>query len=134
MNFHRSQLARMLVICLLIVVSNGAPALQAQTHVVTPADLHKELVTATQTRQENLEKATQLFSSDVAQKALESAHMDPARVKAAIGTLSDAELAQLASRADRLEKDFSAGQLSNRELLWILVAIAVVILIIVAVD
>jgi hypothetical protein len=102
--------------------------------VVTPADLHKELVNATQLRKKNVEKVTQLFSSDEAVKALKSAQIDPAQVKAAVSTLSDSELAQLASRADQIQNDFAAGQFSQRELLIILVIIAVVILIIVAVD
>ena len=132
MNFSQWQFARVLTISLLIALLIGSPV-QAQ-HVVSPADLQKEMVTATQTRQSNLEKATKLFSSETAEKGLRSARMDPVRVKAAIATLSDAELAQLASRADRVENDFSAGQLSNRDLLLIIIGIAVVILIIVAVD
>jgi hypothetical protein len=134
MDSRRWQLPQMLTVYLLISLFNVSPVLQAQTHVVTPADLHKELVSATEMRQKNLEKATKLFSSDAAKKALTSARIDSARVKAAVSTLSDAELAQLASRADKLEKDFAAGQLSNRDLLLILVVLAVVILIIVAVQ
>jgi hypothetical protein len=102
--------------------------------VVTPADLHKELVNATQARKNNLEKVTQLFSSDEAVNALKSAQIDPAQVTAAISTLSDSELAQLASRADQIQNDFAAGQFNQRTLLIILVILAVVILIIVAVD
>lgn len=134
MDLSRWQSARMLGICVLITLSAGPPSLQAQTHVVTPADLHRELVNATQVRQSNLEKGTQLFSSEAARKALKSAHMDPERVRAAVSMLSDAELAQLASRADKLQSDFAAGQLSNRDLLLIVVGLAIVILIIVAVD
>ena len=134
MDFVRWPIARMLGICVLITLFIIQPSLQAQTHVVTPADLHKELLRTTQTRQQNLEKATKLFSSDAARKALKSARMDPERVTAAVSTLSDSELAQLASRADKLQQDFAAGQLSNRDLLLILVVLAVVILIIVAVQ
>jgi hypothetical protein len=64
---------------------------------------------------------------------LKTARIDPAQITAAVSTLSDGELAQLASRADKLQNDFAAGQLSNRDLLLILVGLAVVILIIVAV-
>jgi len=59
--------------------------------------------------------------------------MDPGRVKAAVPTLSDQELAQIASRAEKAQADFAAGTIGNRDLLLILVAIAVLILIIVAV-
>jgi hypothetical protein len=47
--------------------------------------------------------------------------------------LSDAEVAQLASRSDKLKDDFAAGTLSDRDLLIIIVGIAALILIIVAV-
>jgi len=54
-------------------------------------------------------------------------------VKNAVATLDDAELAQLASRAQKTQADFAAGTLSDRDLIIILVAIAALILIIVAV-
>ena len=59
--------------------------------------------------------------------------MDPQRVKAAVSTLNDQELSQIASRAEKAQADFAAGTMSERDLLLILVAIAVLILIIVAV-
>ena len=124
---------RSLVSFLLITLFAVTPGVRAQDHVASPADIQKELVNATRTRQKNLEKAEQLFSSKEAQRALKAAHIDPAQVKTAISTLSDAELARLASRADKLDKDFAAGQLSNRDLLLVILGVAVVILIIVAV-
>jgi hypothetical protein len=133
MKFRLRQAPRVLVNCLLITLFTFPPSLQAQTNVVKPADLHKELVSATQMRQKNLEKAKQFFSSNTAREALKTARIDPAQITAAVSTLSDGELAQLASRADKLQNDFAAGQLSNRDLLLILVGLAVVILIIVAV-
>jgi hypothetical protein len=100
---------------------------------VSPADLQKAVLTASQTRQHNLAKVKEFFSSERAQQALKSAYMDPAQVKTAVSTLNDAELAQLASRADKAQADFAAGRLSDRDLIIILVAIAALILIIVAV-
>jgi hypothetical protein len=47
--------------------------------------------------------------------------------------LSDAELAQLASRAQKAQADFAAGDLSDRDLIIIILAVAALILIIVAV-
>jgi hypothetical protein len=101
--------------------------------VVSQADIHKELINATQTRQKNLQKVERLMTSDEALKALESARMNPEQVNAAISTLSDAELARLAARADKLDQDFAAGKLSDRDLLFIVLGIAALILIIVAV-
>jgi hypothetical protein len=107
--------------------------LRAQSHVVSPAEIHNELINATQTRQKNLEKAQSIFSSDAAKRALESARMNPGQITGAVSTLSDAELARLASRADKLEHDLAAGALSDRDLLIIILGIAALVLIIVAV-
>jgi hypothetical protein len=64
---------------------------------------------------------------------MESAQISAEKVDEAISTLSDDELARLASRADKLDQDFAAGRLSDRDLLIIIVGIAALILIIVAV-
>ena len=122
----------LLVSSFLVITFALPPSLRAQ-HVVLPTDLHKELVNATETRTRNREKVSELFSSKEAQNALKGAGMDPGQVKTVVATLSDAELAQLAARSDRLREDFAAGKISNRDLLIIIVAIAVIILIIVAV-
>ena len=119
--------------CILITLFFVPRRLLAQQHVVNPAEIHKELVNATETRKQNRDKLNQLFSTKAAQKALKSAQLNPERLKTAVATLSDAELAQLASSADKLRDDFAAGRMSDRDLLIILVGIAVIILVIVAV-
>ncbi len=133
MHFDLKQSARIVTACILVTIFAVPPSLLAQTHVVSPADLQREALTATQARQQNLQKVKQFFSSEKAQNALKSAHMDPERVKTAVSTLSDAELARLASRAQTAQADFAAGTLSDRDLILIIVAIAALILIIVAV-
>ncbi len=133
MHFDLKQSARIVTACILVTIFAVPPSLLAQTHVVSPADLQKEALTATQARQQNLQKVKQFFSSEKAQKALKSAHMDAEQVKTAVSTLSDAELARLASRAQKAQADFAAGTLSDRDLILIIVGIAALILIIVAV-
>jgi hypothetical protein len=59
--------------------------------------------------------------------------MDTRQVKTAVSTLNDQELAQLAARADKAQADFAAGTLSQRDLILIILGVAVLILIIVAV-
>ena len=133
MHFDLKQSARIVTACILVTIFAVPPSLLAQTHVVSPADLQKEALTATQARQQNLQEVKQFFSSEKAQKALKSVHMDAEQVKTAISTLSDADLARLASRAEKAQADFAAGTLSDRDLILIIVAIAALILIIVAV-
>src|SRR5262245_56663463 len=131
MRFDLWQSIRLLAACLLLTLF--ATGILAQTHVVSPSDIHKELVNAAQTRQQNLQKVQGLLSSNETRKAMEAAQISPEKVDAAISTLSDEELGRLASRADKVDKDFAAGRISDRDLLIILVGIAALILIIVAV-
>ena len=133
MSFDLKQSVRVVTACLLATIFAVPPSLLAQAHVVSPSDLQKELVIATQLRQHNLETVKQFVSSDMAKKALKSAHMDPEQVKGAVSTLNDQELAQLAARADKAQADFVAGNMSDRDLIIIILAIAALILIIVAV-
>ncbi|HEV8524060.1 MAG TPA: hypothetical protein VGQ71_06135, partial [Terriglobales bacterium] len=83
--------------------------------------------------QRNLETVRQFLSSPRAEKALKSIHMEPVRVKNAVSTLGDEELSKLASRANQAQADFAAGDLSDRDLILIILGIAALILIIVAV-
>lgn len=107
--------------------------LMSQDHVVAPSDLQKEMVAATQNRQRNAETLTNFLTTPAAEKALKTAHLDATRVKSAVATLSDKEMADLAARANKAQTDFAAGRISDRDLLLILVGIAALILIIVAV-
>ena len=136
MHVDLKEPARAVTACVLAVIFAVPQSLMAQAamHVVSPADLQKAALTATQARQQNLQTVKGFFSSPQAEKALKSAHMDPEQVKTAVSSLNDAELAQLASRAQKTQADFAAGTLSDRDLIIILVAIAALILIIVAVH
>jgi len=131
MRFDLWQSVRLLTACFLLTFS--ATCILAQSHVVPQTDIHKELVNAGQTRQQNLQKVKGLFSSSETRKAMETARISPEKVDAAVSTLSDDELARLASRADKIDQDFAAGRINDRDLLIILVGIAALILIIVAV-
>jgi len=133
MRFDLRQSARVAIACILVTIFSVPPSLLAQIHVVSPADLQKELLNAAQRRELNVEKVRQFLSSEMAQKVLKTAHMNPEQVKTGVASLSDAELAQLASRADKAQADFAAGTLSDRDLLLIILGIAVLVLIIIAV-
>jgi hypothetical protein len=105
----------------------------AQAHIVSPGDLQKATVAATQVRQRNMETVRNLLSTVAAEKAMRSAHIQPEQVQRGVSSLSDQELAQLASRAEKAQADFAAGTLSDRDLLIIVLAVAALVLIIVAV-
>ena len=108
-------------------------AAQAPEHLISPSDLQKAAVGASQQRQQNLDTLKTFLSSGLAKKAIEAARMDPAQVNRAVASLSDDELAQLAQRANKAQANFAGGLISDHDLILIVVAIAVIILIIVAV-
>ena len=115
----------------LILTSSGA--VLAQDHVVSPVEIQKDAAGASATRQQQVQQLDGFLSSKEAQKALKSAHMDPQEVKNAVGQLDDEDLARLSARAEKTQREFAAGSLSDRDLLIILVCVAALILIIVAV-
>jgi hypothetical protein len=59
--------------------------------------------------------------------------MNSEQVKTAVSNLSDEEVDQLASRANKAQGDFAAGIISDHDLILIALAALVVIIIIVAV-
>jgi hypothetical protein len=135
MQVDLKQCAHAVLACILAALFAVPQSLLAQSavHVVNPAELQQAMLDASLTRQHNLEQVQQFLSSDLAKKTLRSAHMDPERVRKAVSSLSDAELARLAARTQKAQADFAAGNLNDRDLLLLLLAVAALILIIVAV-
>lgn len=110
------------------------PTLFAQTHVVSPADLQHAALATTRAREKNIEILNNFFSSPLAQKALRAKHISTEQLKQASLQLSDAELAKLAARADKAQKDFAAGAISDHLLVLIVIAIAAILIIVLAVK
>jgi hypothetical protein len=133
MQFDLRQSLRVAIATVLVALFIVPTDALAQSHVVSPADLQKETLAASQVRQHNLDSIQHLLSTPAAEKALKSAKIDTQQVKTAVSTLNDQELSQLAARADKAQADFAAGSLSQRDLILIILGIAVLILIIVAV-
>jgi hypothetical protein len=133
MQFDLRQSLRMAVATLLVALFIVPTDALAQSHVVSPADLQIATAAASRARQHNLDSIQRLLATPTAEKALKSAKVDTQQVKTAVSTLNDQELAQLATRADKAQADFYAGNLSERDLILIILGIAVLVLIIVAV-
>ena len=136
MHTDSRQFVRALMTTALVTIFAIPQGLVAQSseHLVSPTELQKAVVDASQKRQQNLDTLNQFFSSEKAQQALESARQNPEQVKKAVAGLSDDELAQLASRANKAQTDFAAGRMDDHDLLIVLVCIAALVLIIVAVH
>lgn len=89
---------------------------------------------ATQVRQQNVQKIRDFLSTPAAAKALQNARIDASQVKNGVATLDDQELAKLAAQADKAQKDFAAGYLTTRDIILIVLGVALIILIIVLVK
>ena len=126
------QSIRVITACVLVTMFAVPQNLVAQVHVVSPSELQKQTLVASQERQRNLEIVTRFLSSPTAEKAMRIVHTDNKQVKAAVANLSDQELGRLAQRAQKSEADFAAGNLSDRDLLIILIAVLVLVVIILA--
>ena len=129
MHFCVKMCVSMLAIALLLGLTGVPVGAQDKQHVVSLSDLKQDAARPAQTRQANEEAVRTLLSSDQAQKALKSADLDYQKVDKAVGQLSDEDLAKLAERSRRAQRDFAAGRISDRDLLWIIViALGIIVL------
>lgn len=128
--------SRALVIGTMICVIGIPPRSQGQQaarHVVPLYQLRQDAARPAQVRQADEAAVRSLLSSENGQKALKSANLDLQQVDKAVSQLSDQDLAKLAERSRQAQKDFAAGTLSNRDLLWIILIVVGVLLIALAV-
>jgi hypothetical protein len=133
MRLDPRQLIRAMVALVLATLFFMPSDLMAQSHIVSSSDLQKQVASASQTRQDNLQAVQKFLSTPMAEKAMKSANMDARQVKTAVSTLDDQELAKLSARANTAQADFAAGNLNDRDLILIILGIAILVLIIVAV-
>jgi hypothetical protein len=108
--------------------ATGVQSAAPDAHLVSPGQLDSQVQASTATRQKQVEGLTQFLSTPQAEKAMKDAKIDPVQVKTAIPTLSNAELADLSTRADRAQHDFAAGGIGTLALALIIIAIVVIIL------
>ncbi len=106
---------------------------RAQQHVVSLNELKEDSAKPAQVRHSNEQAIRGLLGSAAGQKALQAAGVDYQKVDKAVAQLSDEEAARLATRARQAQKDFAAGTLSDRDLLWIILIIVAVLVVALAV-
>jgi len=106
---------------------------QEKQHVVSLDELKKDAARPAETRQADEFAVRNLLSSESGQKALKSANLDFQKVDKAVSQLSDEDLAKLSERSRQAQKDFAAGTLSDRDLLWIILIIVAILIVALAV-
>jgi hypothetical protein len=119
----------------LIATSALSSPVRAQEHVVAPAAAQARLADAAAQRVHQLAVVDAVLASPEAVAAAASLGQDAQRLRAAVPALGDRELRDLAARAEALQADPVAG-LDNdiRQLLIIFLIVAIVILVLQAVD
>ena len=116
------------LLCLCVVVPGDLRA----TQVVTPDQMHQDLLKSWDQKEQNLTTLQNLISSDAAKEVIRQAGADPVQVMEALPHLSDEELSRLASQTRVAQANFAAG-LSDRELINVLLIVLIVVAIIVIV-
>jgi len=121
--------------CLTVAAALAAAAPASADHVVTPQEAQERLVQKSAARQDDQAAVERLLSSPQAEAAGAAVGADLDRVRAAVATLSDEELSDVAARAAALQTDPVAALDSDiRTLLMIFLIVAIVILVLRAVD
>lgn len=117
----------------LVVLSSlgfpGPQPLNAQQHLVSPAELEQHIRTASGARQSDLRDVREFFSSQAAAGRLPSA-LDAARIDEIVPFLNDSELARIADTTRSIDRDLAAGALSNEHLTYIVIALATAVIVI----
>jgi hypothetical protein len=107
----------------------------ADDHVVSSAAAQQRLQEASAARDRGLATLDRALASPEVTRAAATVGADTSALRAALPTLSDAEIADLAQRAAALDTDPVAGLDSDiRTLLIIFLIVAIVILVLQAVD
>lgn len=122
------------ILALSALACAALPAVAAD-HLVTQAQAEEQLARASAARSEDLASLDRFLASPAAESGLRALAQDSRTLSRTLATLSDAELRDLAVRAEALDQDPVAGLSSDvNQLLIIFLIIAIVILVLQAVD
>lgn len=119
-----------LLICLMAVPCD----IRAAEHVVNDEELRNAIQDAAEIREDNLQQLQDFLAMPEIKNILEKNSIDSNKVNQATAQLSDEELAKLANQSQQIQKDFAGGFLSNRELMFLVIILAFVVLVIAVAD
>jgi hypothetical protein len=137
MLLARSSLTAILVCFAMILIPAAAPdAVAAATrsktpqHAVSLVELEKDVAASAARRQANQVKVEKFFATPQAREAMKKAGLSYEVIQRAVPQLPQDELARLAARADKAQKQFEAGALTNQQLTYIIIALATAVIVI----
>jgi type III secretory pathway component EscR len=106
-------------------------AVIAQDHVVSPGQIQNDVASSSAERQQNEQQLRSFLSRKEIQQAMKSEGVNPQQVTNAVSQLNDNDLASLAARSQKAQRDFAAGRLGLG--IFTLIGIVVVAVILIAV-
>jgi hypothetical protein len=133
MTLYARRLINFVVVPLIVTSILMSQMAYAQEPQVTRDELKQALVRSANARKENLAQVRSFFSSDVAQKAFNTAKLDSGRIDKAVSALDADELAKLAAQTRQVQNDFAAGTLTNQQITYILIALGTAVIVLIAV-
>jgi hypothetical protein len=128
MNSLLRQCLSILTSFTVLVFSLAGASAFAQGHVVPLQELQQKLRSTAEQRTRNVADVERVLSYPAAAEALHKASVSPDQMRAAVATLSDAELARFADRARASEKDVQGGLIVG---LLALIGLIVVVIVVV---
>ncbi len=124
-----------LMLVLSMLTAAVVPQALAQEHLVNPATVADRLSEHQAQRDSDIAAVRQVLATPQAADAMKTLGANPAEVNAGVAALSSSELQDLASRARALNVDPVAGLSRDvNTLLVVFLIVAIVILVIAAVD
>lgn len=124
-----------LMLVLSMLTAAVVPQALAQEHLVDPGVVADRLSEHQAQRESDIAAVRQVLATPQAADAMKTLGANPAEVNAGVATLSSSELQDLASRARALDVDPVAGLSADvNTLLVVFLIVAIVILVIAAVD
>jgi hypothetical protein len=122
---------RALLICLCVIFAVGQVRAQ-QPHVVDSRALDLALTARAAETSAKRDAIRTAFQQPDVQRVATALGVDIARAEAAVGTLAGGDLDRVASQAQAVNDEIAGGQTVRLNLLWIIIALLIVILIVVA--
>lgn len=116
---------------LLGCLTTAPQAMIGQNHVVSPGQIQNDVTSSSAMRQRNEQELRGFLSRKEIQKAMKSEGVNPQQVTNAVSQLNDADLANLAARSQKAQKDYAAGLIGMG--IFTLIGIVVVAIILIAV-
>ena len=119
---------------ILFLVLGVMPPVLAQDHVVDEGLFRDELVEASMERERNVKRVGEFFSSPQVARILGKLDcLGLEKISEVVPSLTDQELAYFSNQIGELDEEVEAGELTNQQLTYIVIALATAVIVLIIV-